>query len=401
MRVRSTGDRRRLSAPHRPAPHRTSRLFAAAVTILSFAGVIHPAVLSAQPVRYRPTTLAALDAYPSFFHRQPIVVRATPEGDLLDVFLSDGDRRLRALYVAPPIADERDLLEIEGTYWDVGRLQPNDPRVADHGIAALSERLLGKPWPSSGELRLLIADDTRRADEPDSATIRTISLEPARYRDRTVTVTGRFRARNLFGDLPEAPGNTRDDFVLRSGDASIWIVGMEPKGDGFDFDIMARLDTNRWLQVTGVVGGGDRLTTIEAESLASVERPEPTAARREAPRPEQGLPAEVIFSAPTQDDNGVAIDALVRFQFSRDMAPDSFAGNVRAVYVGAAAAGNPDVGALELTAEYRPRNRVLDVRLVEPLLPYRPVAVTLGDGIEAVDGAALVPYTLRFATGGS
>ena len=35
------------------------------------------------------------------------------------------------------------------------------------------------------------------------------------------------------------------------------------------------------------------------------------------------------------------------------------------------------------------------------MLPYRPVAVTLGDGIEALDGAGLVPYTLRFATGGS
>ena len=366
----------------------------AAAAVLLLAGVLRPAVPAAQPLRYMPTTLAALDAYPSFFHRQPVVVRATPEGDLRDVFVSDGERRLRALYVAPPVADERDALEIEGTFWDVGRLQPDDPRVADHGIAVMSERLLGKPWPSTGELRLLIADDTQRADAPDGATIRTISLEPARYRDRTVTVTGRFRARNLFGDLPEAPGNTRDDFVLRSGDAAIWIVGMEPKGDGFDFDVMARVDTNRWLQVTGVVGGGNRLATIEAERLAMVDRPTPVADRREAPRPEQRLPAEVIFSAPTQDDTGVAVDELVRFQFSRDMNPDSFAGNVRAAYVGAD-------GALDLTVEYRPRNRVLNVQFAEPLLPYRPVAVTLGDGIEAVDGAALIPHTLRFATGGS
>ncbi len=366
----------------------------AAAAVLLLAGVLRPAVPAAQPLRYMPTTLAALDAYPSFFHRQPVVVRAVPEGDLRDVFVSDGERRLRALYVAPPVADERDALEIEGTFWDVGRLQPDDPRVADHGIAVMSERLLGKPWPSTGELRLLIADDTQRADAPDGATIRTISLEPARYRDRTVTVTGRFRARNLFGDLPEAPGNTRDDFVLRSGDAAIWIVGMEPKGDGFDFDVMARVDTNRWLQVTGVVGGGNRLATIEADSLAMVDRPTPVADRREAPRPEQRLPAEVIFSAPTQDDTGVAVDELVRFQFSRDMNPDSFAGNVRAAYVGAD-------GALDLTVEYRPRNRVLNVQFAEPLLPYRPVAVTLGDGLEAVDGAALIPYTLRFATGGS
>lgn len=393
MRSASTGDRRLPGAPDRPGPHLRRWRFAAAAVLL-LAGMLRPAVPAAQPLRYMPTTLAALDAYPSFFHRQPVVVRATPEGDLRDVFVSDGERRVRALHVAPPVADERDVLEIEGTFWDVGRLQPDDPRVADHGIAALSDRLLGKPWPSTGELRLLIADDTRRADAPDGTTIRTIALEPARYRDRTVTVTGRFRARNLFGDLPEAPGNTRDDFVLRSGDAAIWIVGMEPRGDGFDFDVMARVDTNRWLQVTGVVGGGNHLATIEAESLATVDRPAPVADRREAPRPEQRLPSEVIFSAPTQDDTGVAVDALVRFQFSRDMNPDSFAGNVRAAYVGAD-------GALELTTEYRPRNRVLNVQFIEPLLPYRPLAVTLGDGIEALDGAPLIPYTLRFATGGS
>ena len=392
MRSTSTGDGRLLSTPERPAPH-LRRWFAAGAVLL-LAGLLRPAVPAAQPLRYMPTTLAGLDAYPSFFHRQPVVVRATPEGDLQDVFVSDGERRLRALYVAPPVADERDVLEIEGTFWDVGRLQPDDPRVAGHGIAVMSERLLGKPWPSAGELRLLIADDTRRADTPDGATIRTISLEPARYRGRTVTVTGRFRARNLFGDQPEAPGSTRDDFVLRSGDASIWIVGMEPKGDGFDFDVMARVDTNRWLQVTGVVGGGNHLATIEAESLAAIDRPAPAAPRRAPPRPEQRLPAEVIFSAPTQDDTGVAVDALVRFQFSRDMNPDSFAGNVRAAYVGAD-------GALDLAPEYRSRNRVLNVQFAEPLLPYRPVAVTLGDGIEAVDGAGLIPYTLRFATGGS
>ena len=393
MRSTSTGGGRVPSTPDRPAPHLRRRWFAIAALVL-LTVVLRPAVPAAQPPRYMPTTLAALDAYPSFFHRQPVVVRATPEGDLQDVFVSDGERRLRALYVAPPVADERDVLEVEGTFWDVGRLQPDDPRVASHDIAVMSERLLGKPWPSSGELRLLIADDTRRADAPDGATIRTISLEPARFRDRTVTVTGRFRARNLFGDLPEAPGNTRDDFVLRSGDASIWIVGMEPKGNGFDFDVMARVDTNRWLQVTGVVGGGNHLATIEAESLAAIDRPAPAAPRRAPPRPEQRLPAEVIFSAPTQDDTGVAVDALVRFQFSRDMNPDSFAGNIQAAYVGAD-------GALALTAEYRSRNRVLNVQFAEPLLPYRPVAVTLGDGVETMDGAALVPYTLRFATGGS
>ena len=364
-----------------------------------------PSGLSAQPSRHIPTTLAALDAYTTFFHRQPVVVRARATGDLRDVFVTDGERRIRALNVAPPVAGESELLEIDGTFWDVGRLQPDDPRLADLGVKRLSERLFNKPWPVNGELRLLIADSTRRADEPDDATIRTITIEPARYRDRTVTVTGRFRGRNLYGDLPEAPGTSLTDFVLRSADAAVWIVGKKPRGDGFDLDVLARVDTGRWLKVTGIVKGSDRLVEIEAKEIAQVERPDRAtqAPTSTADVTTVGPAPEVIFSAPTQNDIGVATDVLVRFQFSRDMVAESFEGNVAVEYFGAAGrtAAGADGAGLEFDVEYRPRNRVINVRFTEPLLPYRTLEVSLGDGVLATDGAALAPYTLRFTVGGS
>ena len=378
---------------------------AGAILIAAALCVAGPSDLSAQPSRHIPTTLAALDAYTTFFHRQPVVVRATAEGDLQDVFVTDGERRIRVLNVAPPVPGEDERLEIDGIFWDVGRLQPDDPRLADHGIERLSDRLFNKPWPASGELHLLIATATRRADEPDAAIIRTITLEPARYRDRTVTVTGRFRGRNLYGDLPEAPGTSLTDFVLRSADAAVWIVGKKPRGDGFDLDVLARVDTGRWLQVTGIVRGSDRLVEIEATEIEQVERPDratqaPTSTAdvtRAASSP------EVIFSAPTQDDTGVATDVLVRFQFSRDMVAESFEGNVAVEYFGAAArtAAGADGAELEFDVEYRPRNRVINVRFTEPLLPYRTLEVSLGDGIVATDGTTLAPYTLRFTLGGS
>lgn len=361
--------------------------------------------LSAQPARHVPTTLAALDAYTTFFHRQPVVVRARAKGDLRDVFVTDGERRIRVLNVAPPVPGEDELLEIDGTFWDVGRLQPDDPRLADHGIERLSERLFNKPWPSSGELQLLIATTTRRADEPDDTTIRTITMEPTRYRDRTVTVTGRFRGRNLYGDVPEAPGTSLTDFVLRSADAAVWIVGKEPRGDGFDLDVLARVDTGRWLQVTGIVKGNDRLVEIEAQEIEQIERPDRTtqAPTSTADVAAVGPSPEVIFSAPTQDDTAVATDVMVRFQFSRDMVAGSFEGNVAVEYFGATertAAGADEAG-VEFDVEYRPRNRVVNVRFTEPLLPYRTLEVSLGDAILATDGATLAPYTLRFTLGGS
>ena len=361
--------------------------------------------LSAQPTRRVPTTLAALDAYTTFFHRQPVVVRATPEGDQRDVFVTDGEHRIRTLNVAPPLAGTGELLEIDATFWDVGRLLPDDPRLANHGIERLSERLYNKSWPTSGELLLLIADETRRADEPGDATIRTITIEPTRYRDRTVTVTGRFRGRNLYGDLPEAPGTSLTDFVLLSAEAAVWIVGKKPRGKGFDLDVMARVDTGRWLQVTGIVRGSNQLVEIEAEEIEQIERPAfvtqaPTSTEDVA---DVGPSPEIIFSAPTQDDTGVATDVLVRIQFSRDMAAESFEGNVAVEYFGAgrAAADPADGTGLEFEVEYRPRNRVINIRFAEPLLAYRTLEVNLGDGILATDGATLIPHTLRFTTGGS
>jgi len=359
--------------------------------------------LLAQPARHTPTTLAALVKYPNFFHRLPVIIRVTAEGDLRDVFITDGTYRQRALNVAPPVAGTTELLEIEGTFWDVGRLSPDDPNLPDPSLGQLSERLLGKPWPSSGELTLLVASDTRLADAPDlvsTVTLRDIVLQPAHYLDQTVTITGRFRGRNLYGDLPEAPGVSRDDFVMRSGDASVWVVGKEPQGRGFSLDVMARVDTGRWLQVVGAVSGTNHLVEISANEIGEIDRPATTApVPTVAATLDAGPPAEVIFSAPTQDDTAVPLNALVRFQFSRDMDPESFEGNVTAAYIGADPASAE--GNLELSVDYRARNRVLNVQLTEPLLPYRPVAVTLGDGINTTDGASLIAYTLRFATGGS
>jgi hypothetical protein len=88
------------------------------------------------------------------------------------------------------------------------------------------------------------------------------------------------------------------------------------------------------------------------------------------------------------------------------MDTDSFEGNVTVEYFGAAqtAAGpadGTDETGLELDVEYRLLNRAITVTLAEPLLPYRALVVSLGDGILATDGATLVPYTLRFSTGGS
>src|SRR6202795_2645706 len=49
---------------------------------------------------------------------------------------------------------------------------------------------------------------------------------------------------------------SRYDFVVRSTDAAIWVSGARPKGKGFDLSVDARIDTGRWLEVTGVLQHG-------------------------------------------------------------------------------------------------------------------------------------------------
>src|SRR5207342_2131812 len=88
---------------------------------------------------------------------------------------------------------------------------------------------------------------------PADATIRALALAPEHYRDRSVTLIGRFRGSNLFGDLPLPVAKSRWDFVLQSADSAVWITGLRPRGKGFDLDPTARVDTGHWLQVTGTV----------------------------------------------------------------------------------------------------------------------------------------------------
>ena len=349
----------------------------------------------------RAATLDALDRHPFFFHGQEVILVTDAAGEeVLTWLVSDDDGvRLLALDVPPPPDGVRERLEVIGTFYDVGRLDEDDRRLAGLPIRRISETLLRKPWPARGELPLVVATSSRPAATPSATTLRSIVLDPGRYLDQGVTVIGRFRGRNLYGDLPEAPDESRWDFVLRSADAAAWVVGREPKGDGFELDVLARVDTGRWLEVTGAVRVEDGMVLVDAGALALAEpvadRPPPAAAV-ETRLP----PPEVIFSAPLADDVDVPRDTTVRVQFSRDMDPDSFDGQVRVRY---ARPGGPEVDAgaedVPLELAYRGRNRVLEIRFEHELERFRSVVVELLDGVTANDGTPMPPWTLSFFVG--
>lgn len=80
---------------------------------------------------------------------------------------------------------------------------------------------------------------------------RRILEEPAAYAGKTTKIVGQFRGRNLFGDLPPNSARGKQDWVLKDGDAAIWVMGKAPRGDGWKLDLEYKGDSKTWLEVEG------------------------------------------------------------------------------------------------------------------------------------------------------
>jgi hypothetical protein len=187
------------------------------------------------------------------------------------------------------------------------------------------------------------------------------------------------------------------DFVLQSGDGTLWVTGVRPRGKGFDLDPSKRVDTGGWVEVTGVVKRQGMTTYIDARSIGLAEAPDEPPVEVTIPPPPQPPPT-VIFSAPIQDDTQVDRQAPVRIQFSRDLDPRSVRGRVKVTYV-PPAGGAPPGDAPEFTVTYNDIARAIEIRFASPLEPFQQVQVELLGGIAAIDGQPLKPWILRFNTG--
>jgi hypothetical protein len=103
-------------------------------------------------------------------------------------------------------------------------------------------------------------------------------LQDPHAEGRKARVVGQFRGANLFGDLPDLPGREPDDFVLKEGDAAIWVIGKAAKGKGFHLDPRLRADTRFWLEVEGRLEpcAGNQVC-LKARHVQMAKRPAPPA----------------------------------------------------------------------------------------------------------------------------
>jgi len=276
---------------------------------------------------------------------------------------------------------------VRGQLIDVGRLEPGDPRVTALGRDA-------ENWPRPGEELILSATGVSETQLATSASVRALALQPWRFMDQKVTVIGQFRGRNLFGDLPNAPGKSRYDFVLRSTDAAIWVTGLRPRGKGFDLNVDARVDTGRWQQVTGTIEHERGLVSIVATAMATAAEPAapPPATEEAAPPPVPLQPGTVVFNSPTDAETDVAATTTVRIQFSRGLNPATLAGRIRVRYLGGA-----DV---PFQMAYDAGTRSVELKFAQPLERFMTVRVELLEGITMFDGAPLTPWMATFSIAG-
>lgn len=367
------------------------RIWPAALALTAGAMMLSLSI-SAQPMSRLATTLAALQRYPVFYHDKVITIVGTAieaDGGTLAALAMDAPKQ----FIIVPRSGRVPVrpLELRGRLFDIGRFASDDSRLGPLDLPRVIKAVAGDRWPARGQLLVLHGATWSDRDAQQAATMRNLALVPDRFQGQTVTVRGRFRGRNLLGDLPAWPRRSEWDFVIQTADAAVWVVGKRPRGDGFDLSPTSRAQTGRWLEVTGRFEIVDDLPVIVAERLRTAE-PIDDAEPAEEPAPPQP-PAVVVFSAPTQDEADIPRDVVVRLQFSRPIQPSSLEPNIRIRYADGVTDTVP-----KWTVTYRPGPIAAEIRFATPLAAGVGVVVEVGAGVQSPDGIGATPMTLRFTT---
>jgi Bacterial Ig-like domain len=344
-----------------------------------------------QPTQPVATALVTIDRYPTFFHGRTVSLIGTPTE-------VSGIWRLpisasRTFVVLPRDGRLPDRsVELRGVLFDVGQMPSDDSRLSAAGVRAVVDAISPDRWPARNTLYALTSATWFEAPKETPTSVRGVVLRPDAFDGKTVTLRGRFRAQNLYGDIPFWPRQSQWDFVLQAADATIWVTGRRPRGRGIDLDPTTRRGAGTWLEATGVVryeNGLARLEAIELVAGKPIEDAEPAAVPAPPPLP----PPAVIFSTPLDGESDVDPSAVIRVQFSRDMQEASFENAVKVTYGGDSP---PPVPAFAVI--YQAPTRSIEVRFKTPLAAGASVTVSLGSPIAARDGVLLPASAIKFRT---
>jgi hypothetical protein len=342
------------------------------------------------------TTAHALARFGHFFHGAHVTFVGLVADAAGVPVVPLGERQRAVILWQQPQSSGRPVI-LRGTFLDLGRLESNDPRLNGVDTQRILDALNEGRWPGRDQLFLLAGAASETYEPAVQPDLRAIALDPARYAGKTVTVSGRFRGKNLLGDQPHAPGKSPHEYVLRVADAAVWVSGLRPRGRGFTLDPDSRRDTREWVRVTGIVRHEAALVWIEGQTIDLAKPAQEPPQEPAAPVP-PGPPPEIVFSAPLDGETDVATTVVLRVQFSRDLDPASLAEQVAVAY-GRRPDGSTPGPAPVAETRYLPANRAVEIRFEKPLDPYTTVIVAFGNQIRATDGVAMKPARISFVTG--
>lgn len=346
---------------------------------------------SAQTASRRLSTIDALKQYPGFFHLQNVLLRGEIDDTTPRLQLKADEQTIRVV-LDEGVSTKKGTVELRGVLIDVGRLEPGDPRVGAFAEGRDAER-----WPKPGEELFVRAGAiTEVPPAATTASVRAIALEPWKFDTQKVTIVGNFRGRNLFGDLPGAPGRSKYDFVVRGTEGAIWVTNLRPRGNGFELDINRRVDSDRWVEVTGTIVRDRGLVSIDATRIVLAKPPQVTEAPEESTLPPVQLdPVQVVFSSPTDGETDFLPTGAIRIQFSKGLNEASLAGRLKVTYAGA-----PADSTLAFTTTYDGANRAIVLKMTQPFQAFRTVKVEILEGAKAFDGSPVTPWSVSFSIGG-
>jgi hypothetical protein len=271
-----------------------------------------------------------------------------------------------------------------GTVTDAGTASGSGQRPASISFW----KFLGPPEEVKGDIKA------------DTVSLESVVSNPGRYDDRTIRIFGRFRGKNLYGDLPGRSERDSHDWVVKDDLFAAWVTGRKPKGVGFELDPNLKRDTEKWLEIVATPETIHGITYLRAVRISLGGPPPANVASGEAarsgtkaaalsPPPERPkVPPEVVFALPLDGDAEVPANGHFQIQFSKDMDAQTFKGRVVIRYAGPPRAGDRSFDGAKIIYEDGPRALTVDPGDV--LRPGRAVEILLLPGIVDIDGMELV-----------
>ncbi len=289
-----------------------------------------------------------------------------------------------------PVGDVAVELESRARYWLGPEIEITGVLVGESSsqAAAQGRTLVIQFWAFIGP------EDEGDPKKPIAArdvTLESLVATPGKRDGETVRVVGKFRGRNLYGDLPGSSQQKGADWVIKDDMFAVWVTGKKPKGSGWELDPTLKRDTGKWIEVVGRPETRRGVTYLRAIKVSLTSPPSPVAdAKAPPPPPERPKrPPVIVFALPLDGEADVAPNSRFVVQFDKDMDQATFAGKVHLRYAGPRLPGDRAFDAVKLT--YDDGRRALTVDPGDVLRPGRRLELVLLPGIADVDGLTLVP----------